>query len=118
MQGPAWYVFFMTVCMLQQGGSLTGSGGWRGGGSVPWLGTQETIGNGLLPTIVNYASALLPLSLPFLSLVGGDIFSTVSPLDERVFDTAYKTNSLNPFNHVLLLSPPLGTRICTVLLFL
>jgi hypothetical protein len=73
-------MFFMTVCMLQQGGSLTGSGGWGGGGSAPWLGTQETIGNGLLPTIVNYASALLPLTLPFLSLVGGDICPLSHPL--------------------------------------
>jgi hypothetical protein len=58
----------MFVCMLEHGRPFAGCGGWWG--SVPWLSTQETVGKGLLPTFVSYASALLPLSLPFLSLLG------------------------------------------------
>ncbi len=64
------------------------------GGSAPWPSTQETIGNGLLPTIVNYVSALLPLTLPFLSLVGGDVLYT----GERVCDVALNRCMLSSGN--------------------
>ncbi len=60
----------MSVCMLEHGGPLAGSGGWGGGGERATAGYTRDHKKRSASYICYYASALLPLPLPFLSLLG------------------------------------------------